>query len=323
MVHLNVRIWSRPTVGLIIALTLALPCSRSAADGDHVPIWRKPLPGTAAFLGDDGGGEEMATICDTAAHFREWIDSGQPPGCKQFSRGLPVVIEGVVHDPAKDTAPGSTNWYPLVKIKIPSKRFVGYLQLLGGIHPVIPEGTRVHFTKIGYAPLQLAPSQHAAPDSGPDLGEQVTAKVLQYDPSTGDRDIYVTIMDGVFAGQSGWMFAFEADGADGQSINIFAEALLKAPPPPPPSEELCSKSEFAQYFIETMNEDNGFRARGISIVEVTDMNDVSVDKDKREIVCHGDVLFNNGLLVPGRITARTSAQGVVVFAFMPDSGTKR
>lgn len=51
------------------ALALAGP---ALADGT-VPKWQQALPGTAAFLGDDGGGADTATVCDTVEHFMDWV----------------------------------------------------------------------------------------------------------------------------------------------------------------------------------------------------------------------------------------------------------
>ena len=49
-------------IGLVAAVGFPWP----VVAGD-APAWRQPLPGTAAILGDDGGGEDQATVCDTAA----------------------------------------------------------------------------------------------------------------------------------------------------------------------------------------------------------------------------------------------------------------
>jgi hypothetical protein len=54
--------------GLWIATVSAIITFASigyAAEAE-VPAWKKATPGTHAFLGDDGGGVNTATVCDTA-----------------------------------------------------------------------------------------------------------------------------------------------------------------------------------------------------------------------------------------------------------------
>ena len=48
---------------------------------------------------------------------------------------------------------------PLVKIRIPVKRVEGYVQMLGGIRPVIPPGAIVH--------LKIRRQQHGSSCSNP------------------------------------------------------------------------------------------------------------------------------------------------------------
>lgn len=217
---------------LLSIIIVALSCSMAPARAGNVLPWKKPLPGTAAFLGDDGGGEDTATVCDSAAHYREWLDYGNPPGCRKFPRGLAVIIKGVIYNPYKDTVPGTTMSFPLVKIQIPTKGFVGYLQLFGGIHPRIPQGTIIYLKREGNNVLRLAPSQDAAFDSGPDLGDRATAKVIRYDPATDGAELYVIVINGALTGRTGWVLTSDADSTDGIPVDMFAQAMLTVPRPP-------------------------------------------------------------------------------------------
>jgi len=231
-------VYHRNSTGLLnllpkAAIALTLMCvfyhSSSFADGKNEPLWKQPLPGTVAFLGDDGGGANTATACDTDDHFESWLNNEGSTGCRSFPHGLRVVIEQVVFDPPEDSVPAGTTLYPLVKIKIPSKNFVGYVQLFEGVHPVIPPGAIIHLKQSGTATLMLTQSQDADFNSGLNLGEQATAKVVRYDPTNGDRDLYVTVVDGKFAGSSGWVFSLDGNGDDGDPLDIFAQALVTAP----------------------------------------------------------------------------------------------
>jgi hypothetical protein len=221
---INFRILGRAAV--IATLTY----SWAIADSSDVPAWNEPLPGTAAFLGDDGGGANTATVCDSDAHFEEWVNGGSPPGCVSFPRGLGVIIEGIVLDPP-GTSPTDTTIYPLVRIRIPSEDFTGYVQLLGGIHPMIPGGTIIHLQQSGSGTLELASSQDADEDSGLNLGDHATAEVLRYDPSTEYRNLYVKILDGNSAGSRGWVFTLDGNGADGDPLDAFAGAVIDGHPP--------------------------------------------------------------------------------------------
>lgn len=133
----------------------------------------------------------------------------------KFQPGLRVVIEQVIYDPTEDIIQAFTPILtPLAKIRIPSRRVTGY-QLLIGLHPFIPPRTLIHLRREGNATLRLASSQNADLDSGLDLGEEATAKVLRYVPLTGGRDLYVTIFDGKWAERSGWVFTSDGVGDGG------------------------------------------------------------------------------------------------------------
>ncbi len=220
-------------VGAVAAsITLASIASGAAKD---VPAWKDAAPGTQAFLGDDGGGVNTVTVCDTVDRFRDWLNSEHPPGCQTFQHDLPTTIEVVIFDPVQDTVKLSADpvGLPLVKVRIPSRNFIGYLQLLA-LHPVIPSGTVVHFKKSGNETFELFPTPKISSgkdDKGLDLGDSFSAKLLKYDPSKDDEwDFYVTILDGKYAGHSGWMLSFGADGDDGAPIDQFSQAVIGKSP---------------------------------------------------------------------------------------------
>jgi hypothetical protein len=105
--------------------------------------------------------------------------------------------------------------------------------MLGGVHPVIPPGTLVHLKAEGSNTIRLASAQNAELDEGPDLGGKATMKVLRYDPSTGERDLHVTVLGGSLAGRSGWVFSSEAHGDDGEPVDMFASSVMEVPRRPP------------------------------------------------------------------------------------------
>ena len=189
--------------------------------------WMEPTQGRAAFLGDDGGGTSTGTVCTTADHYRDWIKSNPSGGCTSYIHGTRVVIEQVIFDAAKDTA--GEYQMPLVRIRAADNSWSGYTQL-ETLHPVIPKGTVVQFKQGGNLTLRLDSTQQT--DDGPDLGDAVTAKIERYDPATGDADLYVTLLDGPYAGKSGWMFSLEASEIDGASLGTFSHSVAEATPEP-------------------------------------------------------------------------------------------
>jgi len=219
------RVVAIGTVAAIIALV-----SLAVGGEEDVPAWKKPAPGTRAFLGDDGGGVDTATVCSTVDEYRSWLDDEHPRGCKSFQHGLPVVIETVIFDPAKDTEPIGYNnlrvpvvvGLPIVKVRIPTTRFTGYLRL-DELQPVIPPGTVIQFKVSGTNTLKLFPNGNTQ-DHAIELGDHVTVKVITYEPS-----LHVTIIDGEHAGQSGWMSSFlVADANDGVLIDQFSQAIVSS-----------------------------------------------------------------------------------------------
>jgi hypothetical protein len=211
------------TLGVFAAAMISVFSFAPSAEED-VPAWKKPAPGTQAFLGDDGGGVNTATVCDTADRFRDWLNYQHPPGCQTFQHDLPVVIEVVTVDPVEDVQ--GTVGLPIVKVHIPSRGFVGYLQLLG-LHPLIPAGTTVHFKRTGNETIELHAKSAIDNGKGIDLGDHVSARVISYDPSKDDDwEMHVTILDGKYAGQSGWMLSLGAEGDDGVPIDQFSRAVI-------------------------------------------------------------------------------------------------
>jgi hypothetical protein len=90
----------------------------------------------------------------------------------------------------------------------------------------MPQGTLLHLRREGTSTLRLAASRDADLDDGLDLGDQATATIGRYDPSTDDRTLFITVTDGPRAGKSGWVFSMDAHGDDGDPIGFFAFSLL-------------------------------------------------------------------------------------------------
>jgi len=139
------------------------------------------------------------------------------------------VIEVVLLDSVKDTV-GSI-WRPLVKINIPSRKFTGYCQLLG-LHPKVPAGTKIHFSSMDKSErFRLYKTADADEKKSLEIGAEVSATVLSYDPTDGDKlELYVSINDGAYKGKKGWMLSFIEETDDGQLMNQFDKAVIENKP---------------------------------------------------------------------------------------------
>ena len=197
-----------------------------ASHASPIEVWRKTMPATPAFLGDDGGGADQATICRTAEAYRNWVDSAEPTSCKRVARGTAVVILKTTYDPKRDVIADTI--LPIVKVNVPSKHLTGYLQLRN-IHPVVATGSFVQVVHDAKDDLHLAPVPDADDGVGPDLSDKTEAKVLQYDPVSAGRDLKVEIVGGPNAGKIGWIEGSHAESQSGISITTFPDAFIDAP----------------------------------------------------------------------------------------------
>lgn len=92
-----------------------------------------------------------------------------------------------------------------------------------------PPGTVAHFKKTGNETFELFPTAKigSAKDKGLELGGQFSAQVIGYDPTKDDDwDFRVTILDGKYAGQIGWMLSSGAAADDGTPIVQFSGAVI-------------------------------------------------------------------------------------------------
>ena len=208
-----------PMKGLALAAPLMLPLSAgvaagstafvmalaSAALGAEIPAWHKAAPGTEAFLGDDGGGSDTATVCDTVDHYRAWINDEDHPGW------LNVGAWTLRHNRSGHLRCGSRQrgtrdeflelGTPIAKIKIltegSAEKVIGYTAV-HELHPAIPQGTLV--SRMGDDTLRLYDpnAKQAVNIQGP-----FTARLVKYDP-TDDTEL-ITIVSGKDVGKSGWI----------------------------------------------------------------------------------------------------------------------
>jgi hypothetical protein len=199
---------------MLASLIAASPAT--AAEGEF-PSWMVPSPGTAALINEFS--KDFTTFCDTADHYRAWLHYEPAEGCEDLPIGEPVVIEGLVYDPAKDAAAWATATVgiPLARIAVSSKGVTGYLDLRV-LAPVIPKGTTIQLTSRAPKVIRLAPSQTANLDEGFDLGKQATTQVIRFLPSTM-RDLYVEVTSGPHSGRTGWVFSVDATQIDGISTS--------------------------------------------------------------------------------------------------------
>ena len=177
-------------------------------------IWDRLHVGLRVYTGDDGGDATTQTICSTLSLYLATFYESNTPRCKHIKRGQPATVEAIIASKASDADAGSGA--PHVELRATDATWSGFTTVIP-LQPAIPIGTVLVMKKEGNATLNLAPRQGSDLNAGPDLGDKVTVKVLHYYPKTGDRSLYVTVLDGNRAGQNGWMFANDAETPDGYS----------------------------------------------------------------------------------------------------------
>ena len=178
--------------------------------------WSEARSGVRVYTGDDGGNATTLSVCSTLASLRAFMSGDSSADCSHKKRGLLAVIEQVI--PAKsDTDSGSFAGAPNVEIRAADGSWSGYTTVVS-LQPVVPLGTVVVMKRTGNETLNLAPRQGSDLNAGPNLGDKVTVKVLHYYPDTGDRPLYVNVLDGTHVGQNGWMFAMDGETLDGKAV---------------------------------------------------------------------------------------------------------
>ncbi len=88
-------------------------------------------------------------------------------------------------------------WRPLVKIKILSRNFTGYCNL-DILHPVVPVGTKIHIAPTSNDDSNILYKTAAVDEKqSVELGPEVSATVLSYDPTDDDKlELYVRVDEG-------------------------------------------------------------------------------------------------------------------------------
>jgi hypothetical protein len=217
-------------LGIPAFVTAILAASSVAAVDQPKTVWHKAAPGTPAFLGDDGGGVDTATVCDTADRYREWREGGSPAGCQTFQHDLPVIIEVVIFDYKRDSVNEGKDiiGLPIAKVHIPSRKFVGYTNL-NGLHPIVPSGTVIQFEQNKQIEQKLYLNEDISDDNKfIEIDQKSHAKVIKYDPSSDTKwSLEVTILDGSHAGKNGWMLTGpDLQTDDGLILDMFSNAMI-------------------------------------------------------------------------------------------------
>lgn len=189
--------------------------------------WDKLRVGLKVYTGDDGGDATTQTVCSTLAEYLGSIDDSNKPHCLHLKRGRPAIVEAII--PSRESDADSAFCAPHVELRGTESSWSGYTTVIP-LQPAIPVGTALIMKKEGNATINLAPRQSSDLNAGPDVGDKVRVKVLHYFPDTGDRSLYVTVLDGDHAGQNGWMFANEAKTPDGYS-GFTLTYTIPSPPP--------------------------------------------------------------------------------------------
>jgi hypothetical protein len=156
------------------------------------------------------------------------LNDNTETNCSHKKRGISAIIEQVIPAKSEDDM-SSVDGTPNVEIRATDGSWSGFTGIIG-LQPNVPLGTVIVLKQMGNDVLNLAPRQGSDLDVGPDLGKEAKVKVLHYYPASGDRTLYVTVLDGKYAGQNGWIFALGAETVDGKLVSTLDFAIATPAP---------------------------------------------------------------------------------------------
>lgn len=159
------------------------------------------LTGLPVFVGSDGADKTYATICPTANEYNDWVDSGPGTHCWHSPSGTPAHVLSISIDQRGTQETGLTQRDVLLHAD--DGKWKGYTGADVSIYPRIPIGAHLTLDTKSNAQEKLNSSQTA--DDGPTLDLGATVKVLKYEPTTRDDNIYVQVTSGSHAGSKGWL----------------------------------------------------------------------------------------------------------------------
>jgi hypothetical protein len=172
-----------------------------------VPSWLILHSGVRAFTLDDGADATMATVCPTLPLYLHGPDDAAAPRCLHERPGVSVVIESI--DGRRCVDFESQTRVPCVRIRAMDGSWSGYTGATT-VAPAVPVGTLVDLAPQPIERLTLAPKPAWKSGEGTDLGARVRARVIRYVPSTDERELFVSIINGPHVGATGWVYAHTA-----------------------------------------------------------------------------------------------------------------
>jgi hypothetical protein len=220
--------------------------------------WLRLRVGVKVYVGDDGADMTTQTICSTLAAYLATINNKDAAQCLHVKRGSPAIVETII--PSKSSDADAAFGAPHVQIRSADGSWAGFTSALL-LQPVIPLGTTIVMQTLSDdVKVNLAPRQDSEIDSGPTLDRDVTVKLLRYYPDTGDRPLYVTVLDGEHAGQKGWIDALSGKTTDGVSISVLDFDVATPEPTTDPMQRTYTLTSKLRVFSDIRTCEDAFNA---------------------------------------------------------------
>ena len=175
-----------------------------------MPAWLIAAPGAVVFTSTGEEDSPTTPVCPTVASYREYAVENEGKGCVERPAGVKVVIDAIV--------PATADVGALAKVHAQSGAFHGYTAVTE-LLPPIPSGTAVTLAPASNETLTIASSRRAELDNGTNLGAHASAIALQFDPASNNRDLFVRVRSGKYAGKAGWLYSRQAFVAD-RPVNV-------------------------------------------------------------------------------------------------------
>jgi hypothetical protein len=167
-------------------------------------------PGAVVFTSTGEEDSPTTPVCATVASYRDYLKENGNKGCVERPAGVKVVIDAIV--------PATAEAGAIVKVHAQSGAFAGYTAVTE-LLPPIPSGTVVALVPAPNETLTISSSRRAELDDGINLGARASAVVLQFDPASDGRDLFVRVTNGKYAGKTGWLYSRQAFAGD-RPVNL-------------------------------------------------------------------------------------------------------
>lgn len=213
---LLLKLYDRPishvAVGIVSVIAFAAIAlgDRSAPDDPKYDAaartWSEVRPGVKVYIGGDSDAASQ-TVCPNLTTYLRYEQTGKAPNCIHVAHGMPAVVESVI--PCTRTDPSFGYETPRALVRAIDGTLRG-VTTAGNFQPNIRPGIILKLHRDWGAPLSMVGANKQI-----NLGTAATVRLLRYEPKAdAGRTLYVRVLDGPHAGESGWTGIQLVDSGD-------------------------------------------------------------------------------------------------------------